>query len=123
MTNRLYFTDPVQAIYMMKEFGVKFETDGFDFRLFDAGTDSSVESLLHAFNNEYPKKIYVARESEHIFEPQKGDVGLNLSGNAIGIAIDDEDYELRCGAQEPARFYEVIMRDNKHFFNAENETI
>jgi len=80
MTKRLYFTCPIKALYMMKEFGVKFSGEDLVFTDFDQ-----------------KKPIYIAPESEHIFEPKKGDVFNYKTFNEIPI----------------------IMRDNKQFFAAE----
>ena len=113
MTKRLYFTCPIKALYMMKEFGVKFECKSeetviideieqedptfYDFA--DWGVDAeSIADLLESFKNDYPKKIYVAPESEHIFEKTTNDICQRV-GNSC----------------------QIILREDKQFFEPEVE--
>ena len=82
---RLYFTCPIKALYMMKEFGVKFECkytteeiaeheplhEFYDFN--EAACESNtIEDLLENLKNF--RQVYVAPQSEDIFEPQEGDL-------------------------------------------------
>ena len=59
---RLYFTDPIKALYMMKEFGVKLR--------------NFTQKCLKEFEFEDGEEIYVAKESEHIFKPKDMDYGV-----------------------------------------------
>lgn len=108
---KFYFTCPIQALYMMKEFGVEFiyETrDGF-VKL------QNVE-LFGAFD-----KIYVAKESEHIFEPKEGDYGIikGRIGNSFSRFHQDDWVSHANIGILPS----IIMRDNKQFFMAKQEII
>lgn len=94
---KLYYTCLIKALYMMKEFGVELEFPDEDGELFDfkhCGINGeSVSEFLEGVDG-YPEKIYVAKDSEHIFEPK--------------------DYDLRNDC-------EIILRNDKHFFMPEVE--
>lgn len=99
---KLYYTCPIQALYMIKEFGVEFVYENGDgivnlqnlelFAVFD------IKSLIDDFKNF--GKIYVVKESEYIFEPKQGDMGIE-SNNLV----------------------KIIMRNGKQFFMPEQEII
>lgn len=96
MTKRLYFTCPIKALYMMKEFDVKFyiEEKLINCKQFSSCDLPTIEyddkTIQIDFEEEYlyqilgsfaeiknlKSKIYVAPESKYIFEPQKGDIGV-----------------------------------------------
>lgn len=113
MSKQLYFNDPIKALYMMRE---------FDVELRDFTEKSLVEFLFH-FNNE--DKIYVFKESEYIFLPKEDDLGLanskkgsyvtkrinKLIGQGFFDVWDNKD----------AQNVKIIMRNGKHFFQAEVE--
>jgi hypothetical protein len=67
---RLYFTDPVIALYMNREFNV--ELDIMDERWGRCAINQ--EDILINFHDYIGKKIYVAEESEEIFNPKEGDM-------------------------------------------------
>lgn len=114
MKNRRYFTCQIQCLYMMKEFGIKF----------DIRQPEHIESLVEELEN--VKKIYVSLESEKIFEQKKGDIGIQQDNGylAIAKAQEFEDFEENNGTISPSHYWKIIMRDNKHFFigELENET-
>ena len=99
MTERLYFTDYTKALYMMKAFGVEF-------------TD------LDQFG-----KCYLTSESEHIFEQKEGDIGIQDDGDylAIARACEYEDFVEFNETKSPSKYWKIIMRDNKLFFQPESE--
>jgi hypothetical protein len=109
---RLYFTDPTKALYMCIEFGVKFDTE------VRISVDLSKYIYLRNMTPEI-KKIYVVKESEHIFDPQKGDEGRwagRLGGHYANY--NGKMWVSHCGQPTPPP---IIMRDNKQFFMAEIE--
>ena len=122
---RLYFTDPIKTLYMMKEFGVKIDIDKREvYENFDPELtlDSSILERLEKFG-----KIYVAKESGHIFELKDMDYGivkrpLGLGFCQYSFARGYEGWNYINGGvcKEPVQ---IIMRDRKQFFQAENETI
>jgi len=100
---RLYFASSLQAAYMAQEFGVKIDVEN--------------------------DKFYVAKESEHIFEPKEGDSDCegfifgeyftinhmtgkkeNIEKNIWSLNLSDESVSKNNS--------EIFMRDNKHFFAA-----
>lgn len=131
---KYYYTCPIKALYMIKEFGVEFETyhqskiDGrpFFFKKFndmwvnnvniDDG-DGSVRlvDLLYCKDESKTRvndKIYVSKESEHIFDPEEGDLTL----------LDKKE---PCFAYKHSLIHKhrmsIIARDNKQFFMPEVE--
>lgn len=114
---RLYFTCPIKALWMHIEFGVK-----FDIKV----TISANLSKDKYVKNATPDitKIYVAKESEHIFDYKKGDLVnhkdqgfgiVDLSGKFIEF-YNSTAYPITC-----ANSSKIIMRNDKHFFQADEE--
>lgn len=123
MKNRRYFTCPIQAIYMAKEFGVMYIVG-------DQAHYSYKDFLDHTFNHlNRREKFYVATESEAIFDYKEGDLmqydfnhhknEIKTIGKASKIHFLFESYSL-----DQLQNKKIIMRDNKHFFmgELENET-
>ena len=98
MTKRLYFTDYTKTIYMMKAFGMKLD-------------------------NQFVDEWYVAPESEYLFEAKKGDIGIRTDNDRLAIAkaTEFETFEEPNFATSSRRYWKVIMRDNKLFFQPESE--
>jgi len=131
MTKRLYFTCPIKAIYMMKEFGVEFECqhenfddkdDGFtepyfDFRFLEIEQPETIGTLLDYIDN--LGRIYVAPESEHIFEPKYWDLGRCFKRNIIANFIDGK-WE-NGTVKFDLKTTKIIMRNNIQFFMPEVE--
>ena len=124
MTERLYFTCPIKAFYMHKEFGVKFFTE------------IKIEANLMADNtveNMTPKitKIYVAPESEYIFEPKEGDLDADGFCFTKGMPVQNhmtgkiDYYTDACWLVKIEEFTrakeksKTIFRDNNQFFMPE----
>ena len=76
MTKRRYFTCPIQAAYMVKEFKVKFESEKRTNLELDIDYNSiwwdykTGKGNLQCFQG---KKFYVTKESEEIFEALERD--------------------------------------------------
>ena len=115
---RYYYTDLIKALYMMKEFEVKFV--GLN--------EKALIKLMHLAINmheglslkDIPEvNLYVAPESENIFEQKKGDIGIQDDGEyfAIAKAHDIEDFEDNRHTISPSHYWTIIMRDSKLFFN------
>ena len=70
---RLYFTDPIKALYMMREFGVRFLHPKYDEDVFidDNRSASCVLADLEYYLSKGP--LIVSPSAEHIFEPKEGD--------------------------------------------------
>lgn len=138
MKNRRYFTCSIQAIYMAKEFGVKFEMRHtpeqirdcdlqeedifYPFDHLDIRQPEHIESLVEELEN--VKKIYVALKSEAIFEPNEGDWGVIkemprrfVVFNGVNEWKEKHGGGYRTGIDAS----KIIMRDNKHFFMGELE--
>lgn len=106
-TNKRYFYKcPIVALYMMQTFGVEL-----------ADHD---EEDLKTIIKEYQWPAYcfeIRQESESILLPKEGDLG-----------VDELFYPCEYGLEEWFSYLskiegkvEIIMRDGKHFFNAEIE--
>ena len=119
---RYYYTDPVKAAYMSKEFGVKYmEQIGAMVRPLP---EESYKWIQENPTVNWCSKFYVAKESESIFDPHFIDRGINRDGvlfyyDCEGNWIDEYFFE-------PAIDYDkidIIMRDNKHFMAPKIEII
>ena len=124
---KLFFTNPIFCLYMMQEFGIKVECEGYNsgYEAFDFYRESQFWRYLQEIIEDLkegkvdPRKIYVAPESEHIFEPKEKDM---LNGGSFVFSLGGE---LKAFNMEGARLIgsneKIIMRDNKQFFPAEVE--
>ena len=109
---------------MMKEFGVKFsEAHGANhadryYQIDEAQLCDFITQAIEDFRG--IEQIYVAKESEHIFEPKKGDEGRWL--RRIGAHYANHNGEQWVSAGIEPNPPEIIMRDNKQFFMPEVES-
>lgn len=112
---KLYYTDPIQALYMMQTFDIQLK-DGYHFQ--DWHFEATMPGELnreYAFKN-WPERIYVAKESLSIFKPKEGDEGRHAT--RLGACFSRYDGKQWVGhgvnqEGEPS----IIMRGGKHFFN------
>ena len=80
MKKKYYYDCPIKALYMMKEFGVNFsEAHGTNhadqfFQINESELCDFATGVIEDFRG--IEQIYVATESEHIFEPKEGDFGI-----------------------------------------------
>jgi hypothetical protein len=113
---KYYYTDPLKASWMTVVLDVKYcSADGKELWC------DAYNGCFWDGNEERYDKAYINSESEHIFKPIEGDIGINT---------DDED-----GTKEPCQFIEnnwvtgqlgeyyfcfgrqeIIQRDHKAFF-------
>jgi hypothetical protein len=128
MSKRYYYTCPIKALYMMKEFGVKFECkdangDVYDFQEWYLNSNNISELSLELEN--FPICIYVKKESEHIFKPRNYDLaGFTRDDGISTIAQYDEAKKAFInGSFRILKKYnpKIIIRDNKQFFMPEVE--
>lgn len=133
-SKRLYFIDPIKALYMMREFGVKFECKNSDeemqeydlseddrFYPFESASLPQPEMICDIIDKfDDFRKIYVCKESESIFEPREDDPMIHInkdSGNSC--------YTLQKRVVKGAIYFrstnKIIMRNYKHFFSEEIE--
>lgn len=122
MSKRYYYTCPIKSLYMMKEFRVKIEK----FNLYDLFIDiETLSELGIAYGHGKEYKIYVAKESEHIFEPKNYDLaGFTRDDGISTVAQYDEAKKAFInGSFRILKKYnpKIIMRDNKQFFMPEVE--
>ena len=130
MKKKYYYDCPIQALYMMKEFGVEFfikDDDGDDYDFMEWYLNS--QNVLELFTEleAFPCHIYVKSESEHIFEPKEGDIGIVKNFNPLCLVrfcsyynswnYEGDEYEERFNNDE----VNIIYRDGKHFFNPKEE--
>ena len=131
MTKKYYYDCPIQALYMNKEFGVNLkcenESSSYYYSFGKAMLDHIRREVLKDTTWEKNLgKIYVAPESEHIFEPKEGDLGqMKAEGARFFVKYNEslkEWKEWHCGGYySDKNGSDIIMRDNKHFFNPKEE--
>jgi hypothetical protein len=113
MSKRYYYTCPIKALYMMKEFGVEFDIKGIN--NFVAYMKNPVDGA----------RINVATKSQKIFKPRNYDLaGFTRDDGISTIAQYDEAKKAFInGSFRILKKYnpEIIMRDNKQFFMPEVE--
>ena len=119
---RLYYTCPIEALYMMKNFRVEFYTKHFldieyNFREKELGAHPTINSIINDFERD--RKIYVAKESEHIFEPQEGDYGVMTTRLGMSLLIyKNSDW---VGHASNGFEIKICSRNNKQFLMAQKE--
>ena len=119
MKKKYYYDCSIQALYMHITFGVKFNTEVK--LIADLTTDPNDYKIMTPDIT----KIYVLPESEHIFQPKEGDIGIerNLyfieTCNFSGKYWAYENQELRTKPHQ--RRVETIYRDGKLFFSPKEE--
>ena len=135
MKKKYYYDCPIQALYMNKEFGVRFYTsfksDVLDKKLsFHVDIRDICNVLIELLGIYNPllsdNKIYVAPESEFNFEPKEGDLGqMKAEGARFFVKYNEslkEWKEWHCGGYySDKNGSDIIMRDGKHFFNPKEE--
>jgi hypothetical protein len=107
---RLYYDCPIKALYMMKHFGVRIGSrqlemtaDGVE--IFTEYTERDILQLMILGILLPTLEVHV--ESEQIFEPRfQDEIKLHFREDTGGI-----------------KYQEIIMRDNKHFFQAIKENL
>ena len=129
MSKKYYYTDAIVALYMMKEFGVKFkqllypDIHSVERELLGVSFESVHEEILlqKSVNDKikFENRLIVAKESEHIFEPKKGDEGRWLRKIGAHYANHNGGQWVSAGIEPNPP--EIIMRDNKQFFMPEVE--
>ena len=134
MKKKYYYDCPIQALYMNKEFGVQFyisyKNDFSDkklsFHVDIKNLYNVLIQLLGIYNQKLSGyKIYVTPESEHIFEPKEGDLGIERNLHTLEPCFFggtywfyDNDYlETKPHPQK----VDIIYRNGKHFFNPKEE--
>lgn len=137
---RYYYTCPIKALYMMKEFGVEFEIENedfeddddgfaepyFDYRLWEIESPETISSLLDVLDCN--GRIYIQSESEHIFKPKERDLAKEVDGDNCGelMVLEGHGLAIPCQDGESGGWYvfdnseiEILKRDNKQFFMPE----
>lgn len=110
--SKYYYDCPIQALYMINYFAV--DLDDFD------EPHNLIESMRGTTNFWlWDGKIYVAKESEHIFEPKEGDYGIikGRIGNSFSRFHQDDWVSHANIGILPS----IIMRDGKQFFMPKKE--
>jgi len=122
MSKRYYYTCPIKTAYMNHEFGVityvelSIESEIYKYFIKDW---NHRELKLDPKEKHYRDKYYVVKESEHIFEPKKGDEGRWL--RPIGAHYANHNGEQWVSAGIEPNPPEIIMRNEKQFFMPEVE--
>ena len=123
MKKKYYYDCLIQALYMTREFDVKFFTKGHlniesDFLEMELGYHLNIRDIYGKLANDHTK-IYVASESEHIFEPKKGDEGRWARKIGAHYANYNGEQWVSAGIEE--KLPDIIYRNGKHFFNPKEE--
>ena len=122
MKKKYYYDCPIQALYMNKEFGVEFfikddDGDDYDFTEWYLNSQNVLELFIEL--KAFTCRIYVKSESEHIFEPKKGDEGR--WARLVGAHYANYNGEQWVSAGIEEKLPNIIYRNGKHFFNPKEE--
>jgi hypothetical protein len=136
MTKRLYFTCPIKALYMAKEFGVKFcrfmtykDNPKVIYDSSDEITTNDPQDYMYRLL-EYLmlKNVSVDPESEHIFEPTHEDQGIIIGRSEMVLVYYYKINDIRkwytideIERVEKGEKCEIVLRNGKQFFAAEVE--
>jgi hypothetical protein len=112
MSKRYYYADAIVALYMMKEFGVKYDFE-------DKEGLIRIIKTPEIRRDNFMRKIYVDKQSEHIFEPKKRDEGRWV--RLVGAHYANHNGEQWVSAGIEPNPPKIIMRNDKHFFMPEVE--
>jgi len=130
---RLYFTCPIKAIYMAREFGVKFILEDEEQLRSFLGVGLSEEKETFEEKLRIKSKYFIAKESEHIFQPKEEDLDADgFSFTKVMPVVNHmtgkiDYYTDACWLVKIEEFTrskeksKTIFRDNKQFFMAEVE--
>lgn len=119
---KYYYTDPVAAAYMMREFGIKLYVwvgEGARARAYVCDNPTAIITLAEdgTFRLPYAReKAYVCPESEHLFNAQMGDAVLCYQeDDNLGKV---HSYEIFCSkeAQKHLHVVEIVKRQGRAFF-------
>ena len=126
MKKKYYYNCPIKALYMMREFGVNFsEAHGTNhadkfFQINESELCDFATGVIEDFRG--IEQIYVAPESEHIFEPKERDLGI-YNGDLWSFIAGEWCYWNNF--EDRTKNYDfiknIVERDNKHFFNPKEE--
>jgi len=126
---KLYYTDPLAAAYMAREFGVKFANNNsdsparMDIITTFSSMDNHVSTIVDCCGIEVDlsdnEEIYIHPDSLHIFEPMDGDIGLDT--HRIANHFEDGDWTQLGYRGLPNHPVKIIRRNNKPFHWPEEE--
>ena len=124
MKTTSYYDCLIKALYMNKEFGVKFYTAfKSDFLDKELGFCADIRGIYNVLSSD--NKIYVEPESEHIFEPKEGDFGIERNLHTIEPCYFSGTYWFyeneRVKTNPHQQRVNIIYRNGKHFFNPKEE--
>lgn len=108
---KLYYTDPLKAAWMAREFGVKFEQDNFS-----QGRDWLCGSTLYHGDAPY----FIHPDSLSIFEPMEGDLVYCHPTDVYEI-WRDEKFEPTVVHKSFADLGDIVTRNGKAFFMPETK--
>lgn len=107
-----FYTDPLAAAYMHREFDVDYAlSDPFNTEVMNYA------SLEDRIKRDCCKPVYIHPDSYHIFEPQVGDMVIASDSTWCAITVCDHGYADMAKRKE----YKIIQRNNKPFFWPEQE--
>ena len=129
MKKKYYYDCVIKALYMKEEFGVKFsEAHGANhadkyFQINETQLCDFATGAIEDFRG--IEQIYVAPESEHIFEPKECDLGIERNLHTIEPCYFSGTYWFyeneRIKTNPHQQRVNIIYRNGKHFFNPKEE--
>lgn len=136
---RMYYDCPIEAMYMAANFGVELycETEEGDEGVYDdvgkkyhfnecelfTADLEMMADFLELMKN-WSRKIYITKESEHIFEPQ--DCDIDAQGYEYENTFDMQECnwaKWHCGGLDCKEKSKTAIRNGKPFFMPKTEEL
>ena len=126
-----YYDDALQAAYMCKEFGIKYENNAGYIK---KGEPFSIIKFLGLYPEQGGFGLQIARDircryyihedSLPIFEPMVGDITTQDGLKEVGAIVDGVVYDANYDGCIIYKFdaWKIIQRDNKAFFTPMEQT-
>lgn len=111
---RLFYTDPLKAAWMAREFGVKYRTETGERIGYNFERNGLVFTYLgYPYTGEF---FYISNVSLPVFEPKEGDIAWwHMEGGGRCLGETTRMLIMQAG------LHSIIERDGKAFFMPERE--
>ena len=114
---KLFYTDPLVAAYMAREFGVKVLVENPAWGVGGHIWSDSPNDIYNGWIEFDGEEGNIHPDSHHIFEPQKVDMVLWANGISTSSGAGDGSDSLKRVLSHPLS--KIILRDGKQFFMPE----
>ncbi len=116
---KYYYNDPLKAVWMAREFQMKFKTSKDQNMYFDGGSDLRTEKDCGIYSGE---KYYIHPDCHKMLKPQIGDLLKDEDGKFhLMEGWHGECFIFVITSRNNSENYKIIQRNGKAFFTPEIE--